>query len=584
MAVSDWTARLTPLKKRVIHIKYAALLLVLSTTLSGAACSGDAVPAAAITPTAQAATAVPLFGAASNPVPAVTPTPSADSALNSPANGAPGRVAAAPTYWPTEGWRFSTPEEQGMASELLVRMLDQISTDGFIHSVLVVRNGYVVLDAYFYPHTKDIKHDIADVTNSITSALVGIAIGQGAIEGADQRVSHFFPSVADPDPKKEALTIEHLLTMSSGLSWQGGVNPELNTTHQMVRSGNWVQFVLDRPMSKEPGRVMDYHPGASHLLSAITQKATGMTALSFAEKHLFGPLGIVDVSWASDPQGVNSGGSGVFMTQLDMAKFGYLYLNSGTWDGRELVPSQWVEASTERHSALPYWIPYGYQWWVYPVGPFAAMGQGGQVVFVVPSIDAVVVFTGGIGVADSLYGSQLATKNLLDTFVIPAALSIGPLPENRQAAALLESRTRELALVPERQPSPSLPEIATNVSGKTIGILTHPLRWDLMSLDFDEEEAMATITFRDQRQLEYSIGLDNVFRTTAVENSHGSGRRIAARGRWLDDNTFEFTSVTLGGTHDYRTELTFEGNGVEGTIQVGTGERQSIQFQGHLQD
>ena len=467
-----------------------------------------------------------------------------------------------------------------MDSRLLAEMITEIGTGGFIHSVLVVRNGYIVVDAYFYPHAKGIKHDVADVTKSITSALVGIAIDQGAIDGVDQGVLDFFPDAADPDPKKEAMTIEHLLTMTSGLLWNRGFLPDSDTLNQMVRSDNWVQFVLDRPMSREPGRVFEYSSGVSHLLSAITQKATGMTSLSFAEKHLFGPLGIVDVSWASDRQGVNSGGSGVFMSQHDMAKLGYLYLNQGVWDGKELVPVRWVGASTKRHTAHKSWIPYGYQWWVYPAGPFAAMGQGGQVVFVVPDIDAVVVFTGGSG---GLWVSQNVTKNLLDDFIIPAAGSTDPLPENLRAAALLESRITEVASGPERQPLSRLPEIARNVSGKPIGFFTHPLRWDSLSLDFDEEEAMVSISF-ENRQLKYSIGLDNLFRTTDVEDSHGRRQRVAAKGHWRDDKTFEFTSITLGGLHDYRTELTFEGDDVAGTIWFGPAEELSQQFQGYLQD
>ena len=452
-----------------------------------------------------------------------------------------------------------------MDSELLADMVDAFRTGGFIHSVLVVRNGYVVLDAYFYPHTKDVRHDVADVTKTITSALVGIAIDQGAIDGVDQRVLDFFPDVADPDPKKEAMTIEHLLTMTSGLSWsQIGVRHAADKRSQMELSGDWVQFVLDRPMSNKPGKVMNYNSGASHLLSAITQKTIGMTAHSFAEKHLFGPLGIADVSWSSDPQDVNSGGSGIFMTQHDMAKLGYLYLSQGIWDDRELVPTRWVEASTEYHTTHPWWIPYGYQWWVYAGGLFAAMREGGQVVFVVPDIDTVVVFTGGIGVPTRLWESQFVTKNLLDTYAIPAAESIDPLPENPTGVALLESRIEEAASAPERQPMSPLPETAIDVSGKSIGIITHPLRWDSLSLDFDEDVAEVSISFRDSPVLEYSIGLDNVFRITDIDGGNGRRQRIAARGLWSDENTFEFTSVALGGTLDYWTELTFDGNEVGG--------------------
>ena len=426
-------------------------------------------------------------------------------------------------------------------------------------------------------------HDVADVTKSITSALVGIAIDQGAIDGVDQRVLDFFPDVTDPDPKKEAMTIGHLLSMTSGLTWNHDVRPASNSRNQMMRSGNWVQFVLDMPMAKEPGRAFGYNSGASHLLSAITQKATGKTALSFAEEHLFGPLGIRDVSWSSDPQDVNSGGSGVFMTQHDMARFGYLYLNKGIWDDRELVSSQWFEASTQRRVTHPWWIPYGYQWWVYPAGPFAAMGQGGQVVFVVPEIDAVVVFTGGTGAPTTLWPSQVVTKDLLDNFIIPAALVTDPLPENLKGVKLLESRVTDAASAPEPRPVSPLPDTASTVSGKTIGIITHPLRWDSLSLTFDDKEAAVSISFGD-RQLEFSIGLDNVFRETEIEDSQGRRQRIAGRGGWRDETTFEFTSITLGGLHDYRTELTFEGRDVGGTISFGPGEDWSEPFRGFVQD
>ena len=588
-AVSDRAATSGRLKTQVHNAAYRALV-VLAAMLLGAACAGDAVPAAAITPTTQPAiTPVPLFGAASTPSPADVPAPSVDAASTTSASGEPTpsvtaiptRVAFVPTYWPTDGWRSSTPEEQGMDSALLAEMLGEIATGGFIHSVLVVRNGYIVLDAYFHPHTKGIKQDVADVTKSITSALVGIAIDQGAIDGVDQRVLDFFPDTADPDPKMEAMTIEHLLTMTTGLLWSRTVASD--SLDQMMGSDNWVQFVLERPMPKEPGGGMNYNSGASHLLSAITQKATGMTAISFAEKHLFEPLGIADVSWASDPQDVNNGGSGVFITQHDMAKFGYLYLNRGTWDGRELVPTEWVDASTERHTTHPWWIPYGYQWWVYPAGPFAAMGQGGQVVFVVPEIDAVVVFTGGTGPPTTLWPSQVVTKDLLDNFIIPAALVTHPLPENLKGVKLLESLVRDAALAPDPRPVSPLPDTAGTVSGKTIGIITHPLRWDSLSLTFDDKEAAVSISFGD-RQLEFSIGLDNVFRETETEDSQGRRQRIAARGSWSDETTFEFTSITLGGLHDYRTELTFEGRDVGGTISFGPGEDWSEPFRGFVQD
>lgn len=369
----------------------------------------------------------------------VTPLP--------PAAATPTLLPPASTYWPTEGWRTSTPEQQGMDSELLVKMFDHIKQeDANIHSVLIIRNGYIVAEAYFYPLRQDIKHKIHSCTKSFTSALVGIAIHEGYIDGVDHRVLDFFPerTVANSDPRKQAMTLEHLLTMTSGLDW-----PELsvsyssptNVNEQMTQSQDWVQFVLDRPMVEEPGTAFNYNTGGSHLLSAIIHETTGMNALSFAQARLFEPLGISDVSWSSDPDGVSYGGDGILMTPRDMAKFGYLYLKGGVWDGQQIVPADWVEASATKHvetvvNIIPY---YGYQWWVHNDDTYAAFGYGGQYILVIPDLEMVVAFTGGLQRVD--FGLP---QLLVDNFIIPAAKSSEPLPENPQGAALLESRINEI--------------------------------------------------------------------------------------------------------------------------------------------
>ncbi len=199
-----------------------------------------------------------------------------------------------------------------MDSELLVEMLDDIQErEANIHSVLIVRNGYMVLEAYFDPYDQDTSHVVHSVTKSITSALVGISIREGYIDGVNQPVLKHFPgrTVSNLDPAKQAMTLEHLLNMTSGLSWPEVSSPYVslsNPVRQMLRSQDFVQFVLDRPMNEEPGTSFNYNTGASHLLSAIIQETTGINTLSFAQKHLFTPLGISDVFWPSYPDGVTS--------------------------------------------------------------------------------------------------------------------------------------------------------------------------------------------------------------------------------------------------------------------------------------
>jgi CubicO group peptidase (beta-lactamase class C family) len=347
------------------------------------------------------------------------------------------------TYWPTEGWRTSTPEEQGMDSELLADMLDTIRERNYnIDSVSVIRNGYMVVDAYVHPFSSDSKHIIHSCTKSIISSLIGIAIEEGYIQSVGKPVLDFFPerTVAHLDANKEAMTLEHVLTMSTGLECRDSYLYRWRGLRQMRQSQDWIQFMLGLPMAEEPGTRFEYCNGASFLLSAIIQETTGMSALEFAEKHLFGPLGISDVDWPSNPQGITIGWGELCMRPHDMAKIGYLYLNKGQWDGKQIVPSAWVEASTRKHNSATLQDGYGYQWWVSDNGVYMALGYAGQFIFVIPEQGLVVAFTSDLEERD-FYVPQ----ELLNDFIIPAVESSTALPANPDGAALLESRIEALA-------------------------------------------------------------------------------------------------------------------------------------------
>ncbi|MFQ5931808.1 MAG: serine hydrolase domain-containing protein [Nitrospiraceae bacterium] len=356
-------------------------------------------------------------------------------------------------YWPTEDWRSSTPEEQGVDSERLAAMFEEIQNRRLnLCSVLIIRNGYMVVEAYFGNCRKTKLIRISSVTKSITSALVGIALDKGYIDGVHQGILDFFPekTVSNPDLRKQAMTLEHLLTMTTGLNW-----PEFpNGVAQLKASQDWVQFVLDRPMTDEPGTKWNYNTGASHLLSAIIQRTTRMTALSFAEQHLFGPLGISDVVWLSDPQGISNAGWGLRMTSRHMAKFGYLYLNHGMWGEKRVVPEEWVKVSTKKHAQPPSSVRrdvdgYGYQWWTNSGPPYryVALGFAGQVIWVSPALQMLAVLTGYWNYPDEL--------GPLVRNIIRAARSSGPLLENSHGVELLESRIKELRRhIPFREREP----------------------------------------------------------------------------------------------------------------------------------
>lgn len=267
--------------------------------------------------------------------------------------------------WPTEAWQTSTPEAQGIDSAKLAQaLLTMREQEIDIHSLMLVRNSEIVVDAYFYPYDGQTVHEVASVTKSVMTTLIGIAADQGKLSLDDPMLS-FFPdrTVANGDAWKENITVRHLASMSSGLDC---TNERDEATLREMRTGvDWVQFALDREVRWEPGSHFVYCSPAIHLLSPILQQATGMTALDFARQYLFEPLGIGDAIWLTDPQGYNRGSEGLYLHPHDMAKLGYLWLNNGVWEGEQVVSREWVESSVTPQIDVPGGgDDYGYGWWI----------------------------------------------------------------------------------------------------------------------------------------------------------------------------------------------------------------------------
>ncbi|MGY5876421.1 MAG: serine hydrolase [Candidatus Thorarchaeota archaeon] len=312
-------------------------------------------------------------------------------------------------YWPTNGWQNATPESQEMDSSYLQAMLDYIDDNNLpIDAILIVRNGYLVFEEYLSAYFGvDHKHELYSVTKSFTSALIGAAIQNGLIDNVSQRVIDFFPNrtIDNMDSRKENLTLEHVLTMTSGLEWDEWSvpysDPE-NDYNMLFTSNDTLRDILDRPMVADPGESWVYSSGGSHLLSKIVEVVSGMDTLDFANEFLFGPLNITQISWLNDLQSTPYGGHGLRLTRRDMAKFGYLYLNNGTWDGQQILPVNWTDWSSYSHKNVPdSTFTYGYQWWIMPDGIYSARGLYGQKIYVLPEYDTVVVFTADlIGVAN----------------------------------------------------------------------------------------------------------------------------------------------------------------------------------------
>ncbi len=452
-----------------------------------------------------------------------------------------------------------------------------------IHSLLLVRNSRIVVEAYFYPYDGQALHNVASVTKSLTTTLIGIAADQGSLSLDDRMVS-FFPetTIANLDDRKKAISVRDLASMSAGMECSG--LPDEVTVREMEASPDWVQFALDRPMAYKPGTHWEYCGLGMHLLSAILEKATGMTELEFARKYLFEPLGIQEAAWPADPQGVNLGAGNARLYPQDMAKLGFLWLHGGEWDGRQVVSSRWVQQSVAKRfqTGDDY---YGYGWWISKSMAglsYNADGSGGQRIAIDPGLHAVVVTTGGGFEFDQVV--PYLTAAFLDLEK--------PLPANPQGNARLAEVLASLPQPPEVQPSASLPVLAGMISGRTIQLDPNAFRLESLRLDFNNPvEATVAFRFTDGRQTQAApVGLDGLYRMTVGLDLDRAfhpfedfeNLAVGLRGAWVDQRTFRLEYDTIVDRFYYQLDLQFDGDQVS-LRAVERGSDASATFQGHVQ-
>jgi CubicO group peptidase (beta-lactamase class C family) len=339
-------------------------------------------------------------------------------------------------YWPTTGWRGVLPEVQGMNSTLLDAFWHTIYTTGNVQGFLAIRNGYLLYEAYAPSISVNHLWRIYSATKSITAMAFGLAITDGYVSSVNDTVLDYFAdrTIENPDPRKSNMKIWHLLTMSSGLQ---------RSDFGMGASPDWVQYLLDSPMSHEPGEFWNYNGGCSHLLSAIITETMGISTASLVYSRLFSPMGIYMHEWGADPQGISTGMAGLSLTLRDLAKVGYLYLNNGTWDGLQLVSADWIAECTYPCFIFPTGDGYGYQWWIdIPINGYSMRGAGGMRVFVLPEQDLILAF----GAAP--YGSE-EYYAYFDEYIFPAIIGgTITLPVPQMAQMLLLFASVSLLVVP----------------------------------------------------------------------------------------------------------------------------------------
>lgn len=319
-----------------------------------------------------------------------------------------------------DGWDVANVDEVGVDATVLAQLVTEIREQRLsnLHSVLVIKNGKLVFEEYFegpdeqrgrslgsVRFDRTTLHDLRSVTKSITSALVGLAVGRGLVGPSDLLTSHL-PDLRElATGAKAGLSVKHLLTMTSGLEWDERTYPYTdprNSETAMDLAGSSVRYVLTQDLVAEPGTRFQYCGGCTMLLAAVVREATGKDLDAFADEMLFRPLGITEFEWLHHTDGLPIAASGLRLRPRDVAKIGYLYVNDGRWKGEQILPSPWVEESTRKHIHLDSIAGYGYQWWVdaEPIHGVSvdipiARGNGGQRIYVVRELDLVVVITAG---------------------------------------------------------------------------------------------------------------------------------------------------------------------------------------------
>lgn len=330
-----------------------------------------------------------------------------------------------------DGWDVAEPGQAGIDTALTTGLVKAVRAGDFkeIDSIIIVRHGRLVLEEYFCDfYGRDYEHNLTSVTKSVVSALVGIAIEQGRISGLDEPLFSYFPNYVKNENWSEAkgrITLRHLLTMTSGLACNNAVPHSPGHPDRMFQSPDWIQFCLDLPMSDHgPGEQFAYCEGNAMLVGEVLRLATGLPVPDFAFKYLFTPLGITHCYWAYTPRGKALTGTSLHLRSRDMAKFGQLYLDGGRWQGRQIVPLEWVEQSTAKRMSTEMFSGYGYFWWrerfrrgTETVAAYTAAGNGGQKITVIPELDMVVVITAAA--FNKKYALQ-QTQDMMNRYILPA--------------------------------------------------------------------------------------------------------------------------------------------------------------------
>lgn len=461
----------------------------------------------------------------------------------------------------------STPEAEGISSDAIVGFLEAVEKQPKIqlHSFMLLRHGKIVAEGSWNPYDCTNKHTLYSVTKSFTATAVGLAIAEGAFN-LDDKVVSFFPGQL-PDtisPQLAALTIRHLLTMSPGYTR----DPDL------IREGEWIKAALKANFTGTPGKGLFYNNTGPFLLSAIMQRVTGQKLEDYLTPRLFEPLGITDKDWEYNNERINIGGWGLRLSVESMAKFGQLYLQKGMWNGKQLLPAEWVELATSvQNTGVPQWATkpdvnndwqqgYGFYFWRCRHNAYRADGALGQMIIVMPDQDAVLAITAGTTATQE-------ELNLVWDHLLPA-MKKGALPADTAAQERLDAKLSSLALPTFEKKT--VTQMAKLVSGMAYTIELNEKGIEEVAFLVSKDRIRFLVkTHAERHEMNFGNGYwlygdtarPGPYIVQGANLNWPSLYKVAGVYRWKYGNTMEMMLSYLEGTHPQVYQCKFDKDTVE---------------------
>ena len=466
----------------------------------------------------------------------------------------------------------ATPESLGISSQAILNFIEAAEKErkDELHSFVLLRHGQIAAQGWWNPFNPDSPHMLFSLSKSFTSTAIGMAQAEGLLNIND-KVTSFFPDETPKDPSKnlQAMRIRDLLTMNTG-------HNEDATGRMQQDSANWVRGFLSLPVEHKPGTHFVYNSAATYMLSAIIQKTSNKTLLEYLTPRLFEPLGIEHPTWDSSPSGINIGGWGLKVRTKDIAQLGQLYLQKGMWNGKQLIPAEWVEEATKKQTSngsnpdSDWEQGYGYQFWRCRHDLFRGDGAFGQYCIVFPKQDAVLAITSGTA-------DMGAIMNLVWDHLLPA-LSDTPVAENKDAYAALQTKLKSLNLSTIKGESTS-PKMET-VSNEPYTL--QPNQDGIASMAFQLKTGDPTLTFTTKGKT-FNIPFGNgALKNGLYYAPPGGDTPAASSGAWISPDTLRVRTYFYETPFYFTNDIVFDKNDVTviRTSNVNLGPSTKVELKG----